>query len=125
MAQKVVNKETQCVERVFPDDRWGSFQGYRCTFAGKVQREGKWYCNRHDPEARQARNDAKYNQYKQKIDESIAKAKLDAMKLRTWQDLAEACNSLCAWAYAMVNPSTLPQCYHDAMKILTESGQYE
>ncbi len=122
MVKKLVDKETQCVEQVFPKERWGGFHGYQCPFAGKVQVEGKWYCKKHDPVARKTRDDAKYEMYKQKMDESIAKTKLDAMKLRTWDDLARACNSLCAWAYMYVNPSLLPQCYHDAMKILAEAG---
>lgn len=31
------------------------FYGHRCTLKGKVERDGKWFCGRHDPVARKER----------------------------------------------------------------------
>jgi hypothetical protein len=37
----------------------GSWRKSQCRHPGKVEREGKWYCGTHDPEARAARREAK------------------------------------------------------------------
>jgi len=49
----------QCVEKVYPNDKYGSFHGYRCTRDGTVERDGKWYCKTHDPKAVEAKANAK------------------------------------------------------------------
>lgn len=35
----------------------------QCTRAGKVEREGEWYCGQHDPQARETRREASINQW--------------------------------------------------------------
>jgi hypothetical protein len=40
----------QCSATVYPNDRWGSFHGYRCNKKAVVERDGKFYCKVHDPE---------------------------------------------------------------------------
>lgn len=46
----------ECSKRVF---RPGAFRSSPCSFAGKVERDGKWYCKRHDPEVVAAKRAAK------------------------------------------------------------------
>jgi uncharacterized Zn finger protein (UPF0148 family) len=36
----------------------------RCTRSGKVERDGKWYCGTHDPEAEKARREDRERRWK-------------------------------------------------------------
>lgn len=46
-----MEEKTKCTEKVYPRDRWGSFHPYQCRLPVKVERDGKPYCSKHDPEA--------------------------------------------------------------------------
>lgn len=41
-----MDKENRCVASVHHQ---GMFRMGQCSFKGKVKRDGKWYCGRHDP----------------------------------------------------------------------------
>lgn len=44
-------RKPQCAANVFGP----RVQHWQCTRSGKVQRDGKWYCATHDPEAKKER----------------------------------------------------------------------
>lgn len=44
----MATKTQGCSKRVWNDESYDYFQ---CSFKGKVERDGKWYCGTHDPEA--------------------------------------------------------------------------
>lgn len=51
----------KCCKRIF--GKYSPFHGSPCSRKGVVERDGKWYCRQHDPEAVKARrlaSDAKY-----------------------------------------------------------------
>lgn len=63
----------QCVEMVghsYPGILGTDFS--RCTCEGAVERNGKWYCKRHDPVAVAAREDASAAKWQAKIDADTA-----------------------------------------------------
>jgi hypothetical protein len=56
-----MSESQKCSNRFF--DRWGS---HLCQNKAKVERDGKPYCNRHDPVACKARDDARRSKWQQK-----------------------------------------------------------
>lgn len=60
--------EQECVERVHPKGRYGSFHTYRCRNKATVQREGKWYCGTHDPERIKARQEKRDQERRQEME---------------------------------------------------------
>lgn len=53
----------RCSVMVCPPDRWGAFFQRRCERKPTVERDGKLYCPIHDPVARDARDEARYQKY--------------------------------------------------------------
>lgn len=53
----------KCTAKVYGRDRFASFHPYPCSRKGKVQREGKWYCAIHDPEAVKTRDAERRNKW--------------------------------------------------------------
>ena len=54
--------EHACSKRVYSGERW-DFGGHPCSRKGTVERDGRWWCKQHDPEAmkaREAKRDAAY-----------------------------------------------------------------
>lgn len=58
--------EVRCQEKVFPKERFGAFHGYQCTFKATVQREGKWFCKKHDPEYIKAKREESFRLWDEK-----------------------------------------------------------
>lgn len=52
---------TQCSEKVFRD-----WHNYPCGSNATVERDGKWYCGRHDPVAVKARQEKAHAKYEAK-----------------------------------------------------------
>ena len=50
-------KNPQCRERIVRYEGLARYE-HQCTRQGKVERDGKWYCGQHDPEAVRARREA-------------------------------------------------------------------
>lgn len=65
-----------CAASVFSG---GSFRGHPCGKAGKVERDGKWFCGIHDPVKRDARREtdrkAREADWAQRERERVAKTK--------------------------------------------------
>jgi hypothetical protein len=51
---------TRCQERVYPNERWGSFHGHQCKF--KVWKD--CYCKKHHPYTVKARHEAREKAWK-------------------------------------------------------------
>lgn len=51
----------QCSGTTYPKgtSKFGLTQGQPCTRSGSIQRDGRWYCKTHDPEAVQRRAQAR------------------------------------------------------------------
>jgi hypothetical protein len=58
----------------------GSWRKSQCRHPGKVERDGKWYCGTHDPEARAARREVKLVGLRAKW--AIEQAAMDANRAR-------------------------------------------
>ncbi len=55
----------KCSRQVFGT---GSFTGHRCGFAASVERDGKWYCKRHDPVEVKRQTDERHARWHAKWD---------------------------------------------------------
>lgn len=56
--------DNKCCEKVSDNSQWGSFHPHQCSGKPFVERDGKTYCKRHDPERKKERAlkaDAKYH----------------------------------------------------------------
>jgi hypothetical protein len=62
--------EHPCSARVSDGGRWASFHG--CTRAGKVERDGRWWCAQHDPERVKAKRQAREDAYTAERDKRAA-----------------------------------------------------
>lgn len=51
-----MSTENPCSKRVYSGNRW-DFGGHMCRNKAAVERHGKWWCKRHDPEAEKAREE--------------------------------------------------------------------
>lgn len=60
-----------CQEEVRDGGRWPSF--HQCTHIGTVERDGKMYCRLHDPVVRKEKADAKYAEYRNRLDKQANK----------------------------------------------------
>lgn len=65
-----MNKDTICCESVYSGDGIGS-HSHQCTFKAKVKRDGKLYCNIHDP----VKVEEKRDKCNKKVDERYKKIK--------------------------------------------------
>jgi len=77
----------QCSTRVTPNTPWAAFNQYQCTRRAVVERNGKAYCKRHDPEY-----------IKQKVAEREAKRKAKGCqvcggKLERWWSYCPSCGT--------------------------------
>lgn len=54
----MADEKHSCSERVYSGARW-DISGHPCQRNGSVERDGKWWCKQHDPEAVKARREAK------------------------------------------------------------------
>lgn len=48
----------KCAKTVYTGARW-DFTGHPCSLAAKVERDGEWYCTRHDPQRETARRETR------------------------------------------------------------------
>ena len=55
---------------------YGERSSWQCGFAGKVERDGKWYCGKHDPVAIKERDDKRRKQHKREMDIRSARMKI-------------------------------------------------
>lgn len=53
----------------------GSHRGSPCSHRASVERDGKWYCLKHDPIARQAKRDASFEKFTARANEQMDRAK--------------------------------------------------
>lgn len=58
----------KCSELIFRD-----WHHHRCNSTGKILREGKWYCKRHDPVAVKEKRDKAYKEFTERQEERINK----------------------------------------------------
>ena len=73
-----------CSERVFSGALWDS-RGHSCPRNGTIERNGKWYCYQHDPEAVRLRREEWERKYKErwaKVDAAEARARLVRQRSR-------------------------------------------
>lgn len=61
-----MSEQHTCVERVSNNPNWTTFR--ECGNKAKVEREGKWYCGRHDPVKRKEKAYAKYAKFLEEAD---------------------------------------------------------
>ena len=61
------NAKPQCTKRVY--HKW-NFSGASCSKPGKVERDGKWYCSRHDPVKQQEKEKLRDLAYKARMAEA-------------------------------------------------------
>ena len=81
-----------CAAEVWSNDRWP--RPYPCNRRGKVDRDGKWWCGTHDPEAvkaRRAKSDARIHA------SMAANSKRYALQAAL-PALYAACEAVDAWA---------------------------
>jgi hypothetical protein len=83
------NKLIQCVERVYPSDRWGAFYPHQCSRKGVVERETGWYCAQHDPVVVAERRAASSAKYQAERDKRNAEHELQKRKNAAWDALVE------------------------------------
>lgn len=57
----------QCCQPV-----WDNFHKGQCQRNGVIERDGKWYCKQHDPEAVKAKEEAKRAQWRAEQDAALA-----------------------------------------------------
>jgi hypothetical protein len=69
------NKKT-CSETVFPQERWGSYRGHKCT--KPVWKDG--YCKIHHPDSVKAREEMASKRYEEKYNNSIEQRLLRRVK---------------------------------------------
>lgn len=88
--------EHQCQKHIYDG---GSFRGYSCSRKGKVERNGRWYCNQHDPVAVAERDKRKNEEWERQWEEKkVRRAEQEAQridnerKLAAFPALVEACN---------------------------------
>ena len=72
------NITQQCCGRVFKGTDGFRSRYNQCTRAGKVMRDGKWYCSQHDPEAVKARREKASEAFAAHIAENGRLARLQA-----------------------------------------------
>ncbi len=75
------NKNPHCVARVMTE---GAFLSSQCSFRGRVQRDGKWYCKKHDPVA-----------VKEKRDKRIAEINRRFEEVKGQHERAQKCAEAC------------------------------
>jgi len=74
-----------------------SSEGHPCGKPAKVQREGKWYCGKHDPvkvAERQARVDTKYKAEVKDQEAFYAAKRLKDAKAEAFDEIVEALTNL-------------------------------
>ena len=57
------DNDTQCCATFYPN---GSYHRSQCSRKGSVERDGKWYCKTHDPEAVKKRDEMREKRYEYK-----------------------------------------------------------
>ncbi len=70
----------RCSERVRDKGMWPSF--HQCHRNGVVQRDGKWYCKHHDPEAKKKRDAERGAKWDKEWDEKQEAWRRDAAMSR-------------------------------------------
>ena len=92
--------EHRCQEHIF--DGGGRYR-HQCTYKGKVERDGKWYCGIHDPVARAERDkrqrEKRHRQWQEMnalADEREAQHYENERKLAAFPALVEALESIIA-----------------------------
>lgn len=81
MATKVEKDVQRCCVRVTGSSVWHK---YPCSRTAKVERNGKWYCGQHDPEAvkrRQEKSEQRWNE--KQTEEAAARIKSAVWLLRS------------------------------------------
>ncbi len=84
----------RCCELVCPREAWGAFHSHQCQKKAVVERNGKWYCAQHDPEAIRVRDEAKRVQWEA---ESQRRSDADTKERRihaAHEPLIRACQEL-------------------------------
>lgn len=64
----------------------------QCSRVGKVERDGKWYCGQHDPQARKARDQEKMERWRSQMEERDRRFRLE----KAAPDLLEALKAMMA-----------------------------
>ena len=95
-----------CSERVFSGALWDS-RGHSCPRNGTIERNGKWYCYQHDPEAVRLRREEWERKYKErwaKVDAAEARARLVRQRSR---QAIEALRFLAIFRYPADHPQVI------------------
>lgn len=89
-----MNEAKQCSKRLWRSGVWS--RTFPCKRAGKVERDGQWYCTQHDPvrvEEREQKSRERWSQRAAKLRlEAAAPMLLDALKRFGCQDVG-SCGS--------------------------------
>lgn len=64
----MADEKPRCCKLIYKSD--GRFRGRHenCKLTGKIQRDGKWYCGTHDPEAQKKRREKINERYNKKME---------------------------------------------------------
>jgi len=94
----------QCSVRVYSGARW-DFSGHQCSMAAKVERDGKWYCTKHDPVRIKAKREEECRKWDARIEHEAqiraaeaAEAAEQKRRAALYPDLLEALEAVKAWA---------------------------
>ena len=88
---------------------WG--RSYACGAKAKVERDGRWYCLRHDPVARKARADAKDAERRaaqQRLRERLNKSKAEAAEQKRRAECYDDLLAACRTAARYLSPEQFP-----------------
>lgn len=78
-----------CCERTYDPDGSIGCRHKPCKARAKVERDGKHYCGRHDPEARRAKNEEKRKQWKEEAAEHRKAAERRALEILACRGLSD------------------------------------
>lgn len=73
----------QCEEKVPGEGRWGFVHMHRCSNAAKAERDGKSYCNTHDPVRVKERREKKYQERQDNVNLVLARREQERQEFIT------------------------------------------
>lgn len=80
----MTSKQQCCVEV------WGEWRSHQCSRAGKIERDGKFYCGQHDPVAIKEKDEEKRRQREAESKARARQAELQSLRYQVCAGLTAA-----------------------------------
>lgn len=75
--------KVKCSQRIYD----GTFMGYMaCPYNGKIERDGKWYCGRHDPVKVKERRDKSTRAFEEKMEAREAARNAPGLRIKELEE---------------------------------------